>query len=397
MPWHDNSDNGDDNRYHNDGPTQGPWGQPPRGRNGSKRPSRPGRGQGGDGDPPDLEELLEASRKRLRRAFPSRGRGSGNGGGGEFVLTPPMMFGALALILLLWVFAGIFTVDPQQQAVRTTFGKYAGLNGPGLHWHAPGFQGYKLVEVQKQQDSYIGYRGQSTEQPIENLMLTSDRNIVDISFTVNWKISEAPVEPGELPNAAKYAFNLDDPEKAILHVAEAAMREVIGGKELDPVITSGQREVGDQTRELIQEGLDEYNSGIEVLRVSISRPEPPSAVRDAFVDVVVAGNEKDQAINEAQRDANQIVPVAEGQALKIVQEALAYKARVEEDAIGQADRFTKILEEYNKAPEVTRQRLFLERMESVLSKMNKIIIDEDAGSGIVPYLPLNELSKKSAN
>ena len=393
MPWHDNSGNGSD---HNDGPTQGPWGQPPRG-NGSKRPSgRPGRG---GGDTPDLDELLEASRQRLRRAFPRRrgGRGGGGGDGGEFVVTPPMLVGGLLLLIGFWAFSGIYFVNPTQVAVRTTFGKYSGLDGPGPGWRAPFIQGVQMVNVEDQRTTFVGYAGQNTSSPVENLMLTSDRNIVDISFTIDWKISQEAVEPGDLPNPAKYVFNLDNPEKAVLHVAEAAMRETIGGKELDPIITSGQADVNEQTRQRIQNNLDEYQSGIEVLRVNVGRPEPPNAVREAFVDVVRAGNQKDQLINEAQRDANQVVPVAEGQAQKILQDALAYKAQVEADALGQADRFNKIYEEYKKAPEVTRRRMYLETVEKVLPRLNKVVVDEQAGTGIVPYLPLNELTKRSGN
>ncbi len=398
MPWQDNSGNGNSDNNDNG---SGPWGQPPRngsgGSNGSgNRPRRPNRGN--DGDPPDLEELLEASRERLKRAFPRRGgRGGSSGGGGEFAITTPMLVGAFMVLALLWAAAGIYQVGTEQQAVRTTFGKFSGINGPGLKWHAPFAQNYELVDVLNQRDSYIGYIGENTSSPTENLMLTSDRNIVDISFTVNWKIRQSATPEGELPNAAKYVFNIDNPEEAVKSVAEAAMRETIGGEELDPIITSGQQRVNDQTRLRIQEVLDEYDSGIEVLRVNIGRPEPPADVRDAFVDVVRAGNEKDQLINEATRDSNRIVPVAEGQAQKVLQEALAYSAQVEAEAIGRAERFNKIYEEYVKAPQVTRQRMYLETTEKVLAGMNKVVIDEQAGSGIVPYLPLNELTKKQGN
>jgi len=376
MPWQDNSGN--------KGPSRGPWGQPPRGNNG-------GGNRGNNGEPPDLEDILQASRQRLKRAFPRGGRG---GGGGGLPLNRGM-FGLIgAAILGLWVFSGIYQVGPQEQGVKTTFGKYAGISGPGLHWRAPLIQGVTLVPVDKQQTATISGAGGAAGGQ-ENLMLTSDRNIVDVNFTVDWKISRAVPEPGDFPNAAKFIFNIENQEVMVKAVAEAAMRETIGAKELEPIITSGQAEVVEQTRQRIQAVLDLYDSGIEVLRVNMEKPEVPGAVRDAFADVIKARNEKEQMINEAQRAANQIVPVAEGQALKVIEEARAYAARVEADSIGQAERFNKIYDEYRRAPEVTRQRMYLETVEGVLGDMNKIIIDESAGSGVVPYLPLNELQKQS--
>lgn len=386
MPWQDNSGKGGGR-----GPVRGPWGQTPRppggGDNGGG--NNGGRGPGRGGEPPDLDELLRASKQRLKRAFPG---GGGSGGRGPGIPWSPQL-GAFAGagLLALWAISGIYQVGPQEQGVTTTFGKYAGLTGPGLHWRAPMIQGVRLVPVDKQQTATINGSGSSGANAQENLMLTSDRNIVDISFTVDWKISRASVPAGELPNAAKFIFNIEEPEAMVRAVAEAAMRETIGAKELEPIITSGQADVVEQTRLRIQETLDYYNSGIEVLRVNMEKPEVPGAVRDAFADVIKARNEKDRMVNEAQRTSNQIIPVAEGDALKIIQEARAYAARVEADSIGQAERFNNIYEEYRRAPQVTRQRMYLETVESVLGDMNKIIIDKKASGGVVPYLPLNEL------
>ena len=408
MPWHDNSGNGNapiggsnapNNANNNDGPTRGPWGQPPSngggngaggGAGGPGRniggPRRPGRSNDG----PDLDELLEVSRQRLKRAFPRRS--GGGGGGSEFKLTPPMVFGGVVVLALLYGFSGIFQVEPQSQAVMTTFGKYSGVVGPGLHWHAPIVQSYTDVAVQSQRQTEVPSANQS-----EYLMLTSDRAIVDIAFGVDWKVSEAPTEPGDIPNVAKYVFNIDEPEAMVKAVAEAAMRETIGGNELEPIITSGQAALVDQTIQSMQAALDEYDSGVEVLRVNIKTRRAPEKVRDAFTDVIKARNDRDRVINEAERDANQIIPVAEGEAQKILQEAQAYAAEVTADAIGQATRFNKIYEEYRKAPEVTRNRMYLETVEKVLGDMNKIVVDEGAGSGVVPYLPLNDLAKRSGN
>lgn len=375
MPWKDKSGN------------RGPWGQPPRGGNGGDN--------GGRNEPPDLEELLQASRQRLKRAFPRGGRGGRGGGGGGLPLNRTTLMGVGGVILLLWILAGIYQVGPQEQGVLTTFGKFSGISGPGLHWRAPMIQGVALVAVDKQRTAYIGFSASSgQESSEENLMLTSDRNIVDISFSVDWKISQAPVNEGEKPNAAKFVFNIENPENMVKAVAEAAMRETIGGNPLDPIITSGQALVVEQTRHRIQEVLDSYDSGIEVMRVNMEKPEPPRAVRDAFVDVVKARSEKEQMINDAQRDANQIIPVAEGEARKMIEEAKGYAARVVADSIGQANRFNKIYEEYRRAPEVTRQRMYLETVEDVLGDMNKVMMDDSVSQGVVPYLPLNELGKK---
>ena len=377
MPWQDNSGN------------RGPWGGPPRGNNGDGN-----RGGGNNNEPPDLEDLLQASRQRLKRAFPRGGRG---GGGRGPQLNRNMFVFLFGGVFLLWFLSGIYFVGPQEQAVKTTFGKYAGISGPGPHWRAPFIQGVTLVAVDEQRTATVDGSNNTAGGTRENLMLTSDRNIVDVSFTVNWNISRAAPAEGELPNAAKFIFNIEGPDNMVKAVAEAAMRETVGAKELEPIITSGQAEVVEQTRQRIQETLDFYQSGIQVLRVNMEKPEVPSAVRDAFADVIKARNEKERMINEAELVANQIVPVAEGQAQKVIQEARAYAARVEADSIGQAERFNKIYEEYRRAPEVTRQRMYLETVEDVLGDMNKIIVEDKAGSGVVPYLPLNELRSRGNN
>ncbi|MEL6362206.1 MAG: FtsH protease activity modulator HflK [Pseudomonadota bacterium] len=380
MPWQDNSGN-------NGGPTKGPWGQPPRGNNNNGSGRGPG---GGRSDPPDLEELLQASRKRLKRAFPG-----GSGSGGRLGGPNPAIFGLFgAALLVLFLLSGIYQVGPQERGVKTTFGEFSGISDPGLHWLMPIVQGATIVAVDEQQSVEINGGGSGAGR--ENLMLTSDRNIVDVNFSVDYRVSRTVTEPDELPNAAKYIFNIENPRQMVIAVSEAAMRETIGAKELEPIITSGQADVVEQTRQRIQETLDYYDSGIEVLRVNMEKPEVPAAVRDAFADVIKARNEKARMINDAERNANQIIPVAQGDGLRVIQEARAYAARVEEESVGQAERFNKIYEEYRRAPQVTRQRMYLETVESVLGGMNKIIIEDNAGSGVVPYLPLTELQRKSS-
>lgn len=377
MPWSDNSGNG------GRGPTRGPWGQPPKG-DGER---------GGRGEPPDLDELLQASRQRLKRAFPRRGRRAANGGGGggpRRIEFNSRTFGlALLALAVLWVLSGIYQVGSQDQGVKTTFGSYSGISAPGLHWRAPMIQDVRMVPVLRQMTTTVG-GGQGSE----NLMLTSDRNIVDVSFTVDWKIKETPPAEGELPNAAKFIFQIEDAETLVRSVSESAMRETIGAKPLGPIITAGQAEVTEQTRQRIQSVLDSYTGSIEVIRVNMDRPEVPAAVRDAFADVIKARNEKEQLINEAEKAANQIVPGAEGDAQRMIEEARAYAARVEAEAIGEAERFNQIFAEYRRAKEVTKQRMYIETMESVLAAMNKVVIDKDAGEGVVPYLPLNEISRR---
>jgi membrane protease subunit HflK len=380
MPWSDN------NSGNKGGPTRGPWGQPPKS-NGDGGQSGRGRGE-----PPDLEELLQASRQRLKRAFPRNrgGRGDGNGGGPVFQITSQLVGVVAFIMIVIWFVSGLYLIQPQEQGVTTTFGRYSGITGPGLHWRASMIQGVTKVSL-GQDSEQIGGEGQSGQ---ENLMLTSDRNIVDVSFTVDWKVSAAPPAEGERPNSAKFVFNVENPKGLVKAVAESAMRETIGSNRLDPIITSGQAQVGEQTRQRIQTMLDFYDTGIEVQRVNITKAQAPSAVRDAFVDVIRARSEQQQLINEAERTANQIVPVAQGDAQKIIQEARAYAARVVADSIGQAERFNKIYDEYRRAPQVTRQRMYIETVEKVLGDMNKVIIDESAGKGVVPYLPLNELGQK---
>ncbi len=387
MPWSDNNGNGGNgSRGSNNGPTRGPWGKGPRGP------------QGG-GEPPDLEELLQASRQRLKRAFPRGGGGGGGRGGGGIEFNQQTAFIGGAVALGLFLFNCAYVVNPGEQAVVTTFGKYSTVTGPGLNWRIPVVQQAEKVAVEQQQTANVGFsanrRGQASSQ--ENLMLTSDRNIVDISFSVDWKVDQSAPQGGEKPNVAKFIFNVDDPVQMVKAVSEAAMRDTIGSSELDPIITSGQAVVTEQTRIKIQEVLNFYDSGIEVLRVNMEKPEPPAAVRDAFVDVVKARSEKERTINEAELAANQIIPVAEGRAQQIIEQARAYAARVESESLGEAERFSKIYEEYRRAPEVTRQRMYLETVEKVLGDMNKIIIEDDAGSGVVPYLPLNELNRQQSN
>lgn len=390
MPWQDNSGN-----------NKGPWGQPPRNGDGGGR-----KGGRSGGEPPDLEELLEASRQRLKRAFPRGGRpggsGSGGGGGGGLQLTRPIIGLIVAAIVLLWLASGIFQVNPGERAVVTTFGEFTRIDAQGLKWRIPyPVQSVEIVQVEQERQTEIGFRGETASRTqetfSESLMLTGDKNIVDVTFSVNWNVDTSPQDEGELPGPAKFVFNIERPENVVRAVAEASMREVVGGNNLEPLITAGRELVESDTQRLMQEALDSYDSGIRIIRVNYRRADAPPDVREAFLDVFNAGSEAERKVNEAQRYFNEKIPRARGQAQQILEGAAAYAARETADARGQAERFNQVYEEYRQAPNVTRQRMYLETIESVLADMNKIVIEDEAGGGVVPYLPLNELNQRRSN
>ncbi|NOX95605.1 MAG: FtsH protease activity modulator HflK [Alphaproteobacteria bacterium] len=370
----------------------GPWGQPPRGG------SNNGSGNKGGGEPPDLEELLQASRQRLKRVFPGRG---GRGGGQGPQLNKSMMGLIGAGVLGLWLFSGVYQVAPGELAVVTTFGEFSRVTGPGLHWRIPS----PVQAVNKQpalavQEMDIPVATQRSGQLSEGLMLTGDKNIVDVAFTVQWKIKSnlLPEEGQDMPGVAQYVFNIDGPHELVRMMGEAAIREIVGRNTLDFVQTDGRAEVQLQTEQLMQNSLDEYLSGIQIVQVNLLPTEPPTdEVNEAFRDVQAAEQNQATVIQNARQYTNQVVPEARGQAQRILEEAGAYASERTADARGQAARFEEIYREYARAPEVTRQRMYLETVERVLGGMDKIIIDKDAGSGVVPYLPLNELRQQGGN
>ncbi len=386
MPWQDNSGNR--------GGGRGPWGQPPRSPGGGSNNG------GGRGDPPDLEDLLQASRQRLKRAFPRGGRGGGNGGGAGFQVTPATGGLIAAGLVALWLASGIYQVDSEELAVVTTFGDYESVQGPGLHWHIPApIQSVRKQPVLSLRDMVIPVSDRRGGTLSPGLMLTGDKNIVDIAFTVQWRIKPdlIPEQGEELPGVAQYLFNIDDPESLVRMTGEAAMREVVGRNTLDVVQTEGRSQVSEQTRLLMQAALDTYKSGVQVELVNLTLAEPPTnEVNEAFRDVQAAEQNQSTVIQNARQYTNQVVPEARGQAQRILEEAGGYASRVVAEARGQAQRFDNIYEEYRKAPDVTRQRMYLETVERVLGEMDKIIVDEDAGSGVVPYLPLDQVRRPPA-
>ncbi len=381
MPW--SNQGGGGWRGGNGG---GPWGNAPQG-----GPSG-GPGGGGGGQTPDLEEILRRSQDRLKNIIPGGGGGGGSGGGG---IGPKTAAIGVLILVAVWLASGFYRVQPDEQGVVLRFGAFSEQTDPGLNYHLPWpIETVLTPKVTTQNQINVGItssvdgRGPAgRDVPEESLMLTGDENIVDIDFSVIWQIADAE----------NFLFNVQNPETAVKAVAESAMREVVGRQNLQSVLT--QREQTEiSVRELMQSVLDDYQAGVLITSVNMQQTDPPAAVIDAFRDVQAARADEERAVNEAQAYANRVVPQARGEAARIIEEANAYRDRTIAEAEGQADRFVKIYDEYIQSPEVTRQRIFLETMERVFGDMEKVIIDEGVGggTGVVPYLPLNELNRRSA-
>jgi len=348
-------------------PGQNPWGS--QGKPDRNRP-KPGEGS------PDLDNVIQGFKKL-------RGGGGGPRRGGGNPNNPLQKFGPLGIValvgLVLLVASMVYTVDQQEEAVVLRFGKYQRTVPPGLNFKMP--SPFETVEKRKTrvvQKTTVGGNDRSS------LMLTGDENIVDIDFTVLWRIND-------LKN---YIFEVDEPAVALKAVAESAMREIVGRSELENIITTERLNTTIAVRDLMQATLDEYGAGIEVVEVQLQKADAPDGkVVDAFRDVVDATQEKETLINEATAYQNTVVPQARGAAAKIIQDAEGYKGQVVAEAKGEAERFKLVLGEYKAAPRVTRQRMYLETIEEVYKDADKMLLDSDAGSGVVPYLPLNELNK----
>jgi len=379
MPWNNQSGGGGG----------GPWGPPPGGGGGGNNPwGRPGGGGGGgpQAPGPDLEDLLRKSQDRFKRMMPG-GFGSGKG---------------IALVVLaavgIWMASGIFRVQQDEQGVVLRFGEYVRTEMPGLSWHLPApIETVYTPKVTRVNRMEIGFRSAgdgrrgTAERDVadESLMLTGDENIIDIDFSVFWVIKDA----------RDYLFNIRDPEATVKKAAESAMREVIGQTEIQPALTEARQRIEMRTREILQQMLDDYEAGIEVTQVQLQKVDPPAPVVDAFNDVQRARQDRERLRNEAEAYRNDIIPRARGEAERLVQEASAYREQVVNLAQGDAQRFISVLDAYTQAPEVTARRLYLETMQEVLQGTSKIIIDENSttggnGSGVLPYLPLNELMQR---
>ncbi|HTQ83413.1 MAG TPA: FtsH protease activity modulator HflK [Pseudolabrys sp.] len=354
----------------------GPWG------GGGKGPWGSGPQSSGP-TPPDLEEILRRGQDKLRRVLPG-----GSLGGKGFALL------AIAAVAL-WGFSGFFRVEPDELGVVLRFGKDVREVQPGLNYHLP----YPIetvltpkalrvnkIDIGMRTISDISGRSTTRDVPEESLMLTGDENIVDVDFSVLWKVKPTGV--------GQYLFNIQNPEGTVKAVAESAMREVIGRSEIQPILTGARQTIETAVQDLMQKTLDHYSAGIMIQQVQLQKVDPPQQVIDAFRDVQAARIDQDRAVNEAQTYANRVVPEARGKVAQITQAAEAYRQQTVAEAKGQTSRFTQIYEQYKKAPDVTRERMYLETMERVLGGTDKIIVDSKDGTGVVPYLPLNELTRQ---
>ena len=352
-----------------------PWGSPPGGGNGS------GRGP----TPPDIDEIIKNIQKTINRFIPGRGAGG----------SKPIFLGLIILVII-WVASGLYRVLPDEQGVVLRFGKFVNTTQPGLNYHIPyPIERALTPKVTKVNRMDVGFRAGSdsgfssagiADVPEESLMLTGDENIVNIDFSVFWVIKDA----------GKFLFKIQDPQGTVKAAAETAMREVIAKSRIQPILTEGRSQIEVETQEIIQDILDEYNSGIQITQVQTQKADPPDQVIDAFRDVQAARADMERSKNEAEAYANDVIPRARGEAAKILQAAEAYKKQVVARAEGEASRFISIYTEYALAKEVTQERMYLETMEKVLASIDKVIIEKNASSGVIPYLPLPELGKKKA-
>ena len=373
MPWNNNKGGGGNNR--------GPWGQGPRG------------GGGGNQQPPDIDELIRKGQEKLREILPG-----GIGGG-------PRAFIAIFVVLLLVMFAStaVYRVDTDQQGVVLRFGNFVRAEAPGLHVKLPyPIETVYLPSVTKLSRLDIGVSnvsGVATRSAAnENLMLTGDENIVDISFSVRWRIKTQTEAGNDIGGAPGYLFNVEDPENTIRSVAESAMREVVGQSNIQALLTTGRGDVEARVKKLIQEALDSYKAGILVFAVELQNSSAPTEVIDAFRDVQAAQADRERMQYEANSYANKVVPEARGKAAQVTQAAEAYREQTVAAAQGEAKRFLSIYGEYKNAKDVTRRRIYIETMQDVYSRMNKVMIDSNnASKGVLPYLPLSGLKPQAGD
>ena len=375
MPW--SSQGGGGGGWQSGGGGNGPWGRSPGG--GGRRG---GRGGGGQPPPPDLEEMLRRSQDRFRRWMPGL-----RGGRGLILL--------LLVIIGIWLLTGFYRVEPDEQGVVLRWGEWTKTTQPGLNYHLPWpFETVIRPKVTKINRAEIGYRTLVDSQrgaytrpvPDESLMLTGDENIIDVKFTVFWRIRDA----------GQFLFNIQAPERTVKDAAESAMREVIGKSRLQSALAEERLLLAQQTHGLTQSILDDYGAGIEITQVEPQDIAPPEAVIAAFRDVQAARADQERAKNEAEAYRNDIIPRARGAAERLVQEGTAYKEEVVAKAQGEAARFLSVYGEYAQNMDVVRRRMFLETMEEVLGGIDKIIIDSPSqgGGGVVSYLPLPELQRR---
>ena len=333
--------------------------------------------------PPDLEEFLRRSQDKLRNVLP--GGSLGGKGLNLFVLAA----------IVIWGLSGFFRVDPDELGVVLRFGKYVRDAKPGLNYHLPyPVESVLTPKVTRVNRIDIGMRfvedphrgATARDVPEESLMLTGDENIVDVDFSVFWLVKP--------DGAGDYLFNIQQPEGTVKAVAESAMREIIGRSKVDAILTGERQKIETDVHDLMQSTLDRYGAGIRITQVQLQKVDPPAQVINSFRDVQTARADQERAQNEAHTYANKVVPEAMGRAAQITQSADAYKSQTVAEAKGATSRFLQVYEQYTKAPDLTRQRMYLETMERLFGGTEKIIVDPGASSGVVPYLPLDELTRR---
>ncbi|MDD5276613.1 MAG: FtsH protease activity modulator HflK [Methylovulum sp.] len=352
----------------------------------------PWSGRGDQKGPPDLDEAIRSLQEKLAKIF---GGGEGGHGDGQ---DPSSFFGqklfqliAVGVIAFAWVASGFYIVNEGNHGVETRFGKYIGITQSGLHWHIPApIEQAVIVNVKQTRFIEVGYRSAGGEQlvgsvPKEALMLTKDENYVDVRLAVQYQIKDAK----------DFIFNVVDPAATLKQVTESAQRGVVGSSEMDFVLTEGRTEIVTQIKKEIQEVMDSYRSGVQITSVNLQDVQPPEQVQNAFEDAIKAREDEQRLINEAQAYSNDVVPKARGAAARKMQEAEGYKEQVIAQAIGEASRFSQLFAEYNKAPDITRKRLYIESMEAVLAHANTVLVDVKGGNNLL-YLPLDKMQAKMA-
>jgi membrane protease subunit HflK len=346
--------------------------------------------------PPDLEELWRDFNRKLSGMLGKKGGGGGNGGGDgprmpNIEFNPKFLGGGIGLlaglVVVIWLASGFYIVDASQRGIVLQFGSYKESTEPGLRWRFPfPFQSHELVNLSGVRTLEIGYRGSERNKVLnEALMLTDDENIVNIQFAVQYILKD-PVE---------YSFNNRHPDEAVMGAAESAVREIVGKSQMNFVLYEGREQIATNAAQLMQEILDRYKSGILISKVTMQNAQPPEQVQAAFDDAVKAGQDRERQKNEGQAYANDVIPKAKGTAARLLEEANGHRQRVIATAEGDSSRFRQIQVEYAKAPEVTRQRLYLETMQQVYANTSKVLIDAK-GQGNLLYLPLDKLMMQAA-
>jgi membrane protease subunit HflK len=349
-----------------------------------------GRRPGGNNQgPPDLDEIWRNLNQRLNKLLGGKGGGNGESPGGGGPSAGAVGGGAgllIALVVVVWIASGFYIVNEGQRGVVLRFGKFVETTMPGPRWHLPyPVESAEVVNVAQVRTVEVGYRNTVKSKVIkESLMLTDDENIIDVQFAVQY-ILKSPSD---------YLFNSRSPEDSVLQAAESAIREIVGRSSMDFVIFEGRAEVAARAQKLMQEILDRYGTGISISKVTMQNAQPPEQVQAAFDDAVKAGQDRERQKNEGEAYANDVIPKARGMAARMLEEASGYRSRVIEQSQGDASRFRQIVAEYAKAPQVTRDRLYIDAMQQIMTNSSKILIDQKSGGNLL-YLPLDKLMQMS--